>query len=84
MITKYKSTKCIGNIIGRDGKLETAIHSDCVIQRKIKTNRLISSSPVKVGLQNELNITISETTIHRRVHEVGRVARKKPYVNKVN
>ena len=87
MITKYKSTTCIGNIIGRSRKRKTAIHTDRVIQHKIKTNRRISSSSVKVEPQNELNITISETTIRRRAHEVGlygRVALKKPYVNKVN
>ena len=87
MITKYKSTKCIGNIIGRSRKRKTAIHTDRVIQHKIKTNRRISSSSVKVELQNELNITILETTIHQRAHEVGlcgRVAAKKPYVNKVH
>ena len=43
---------------------------------------------MKVELRNELNITISETTIRRRVHVksayIDRVARKKPYVNKVN
>ena len=42
---------------------------------------------MKVELQNELNITIAETTIRRQAPEVGlfgRVACKKPYVNKVN
>ena len=89
MITKYKSTNCIGNIIGSGRKRKTAIHTDRVIQRKIKTNRRISSSSssVKSELQNELNIAISETTIRRRAHEVslfGGVARTTPYVNKVN
>ena len=87
MITKYKLTSCIGNIIGRGRKRKTAIHTDRVIQCKIKTNRGISSSSVKAELQNELNVTISETTIRRRAHEVslfGRVARTKPYVNKFN
>ena len=66
MITKYKSTNCIGSIIGRRRKRKTAIHTDRVIQRKIKTSRRISlPSSVKVELQNELNSTISETTIRR-------------------
>ena len=85
MITKYKSTNCIGNVIGRDRKRKTAIHTDRVIQLKINTNRRISWSSVKVELQNEPNITISETTIRRRAPEVGlfgRVASKKPYVHK--
>ena len=71
MITKYKLTNCIGKSIGRGRKWKTAIHIDRVIQRKIKINRRISSSSVKVELQNELNITISEITIRRRAHEVG-------------
>ena len=86
MITKYKSTNCIGNIIGRGRKWKTAIHTDRVIQSKIETDRRTSSSSVKGELQNELNITILETTIRQRAHEVGlfgRVAGKKPYVNKV-
>ena len=44
---------------------------------------LKSSTSVKT----ELNITISETTIRRRAHEIGlygRVVRKKPYLNKAN
>ena len=42
---------------------------------------------MKAELQTELNITIFESTINRRIQEAdlyGRVARKKPYVNKVN
>ena len=83
MITKYKSTKCIGNMIGRGRKRKTTIHTDRIIQRKIKTDSRKSSTSVKA----ELNITISETTIRRRAHEIslyGRVARKKPYPNKAN
>ena len=87
IIAKYKSTKCIGNIIGRGRKRKTTVHTDRLIQRKIKGNRSVSSLSVKMELQNDLNINISETTIRRRAHEAGlfgRVARKKPYVNKVN
>ena len=87
MIIKYKSTNCIGNIIGKGRKRKTAIHTDRAIHHKIKTNRRVSSSSVKVELQNGLNITISKTTIRWRAHEVGlfgRVARREPYVNKVN
>ena len=87
MITKYKPMKCIGNMIGRGRKRKTTIHTDRIIQRKIKTDRRKSSTSVKAELQTELNITISETTIRRRAHEIGlygRVARKKPYLNKAN
>ena len=70
-----------------NGKRKTGIHTDRAIHRKIKMNRRILSSSAKVELQNELNITISETKIRQRAHEVGlfdRVTRRKPYVNKVN
>ncbi|CAF5223009.1 unnamed protein product, partial [Rotaria magnacalcarata] len=60
---------------------------DRVIQRKVKVDRRKSASSVKIDIESELGITISEQTVRRRLHEIGlkgRVARKKPYVNKVN
>lgn len=87
MIKKYKSTKCISNIIGRGRKRKTTVHVDRIIQRKIKVDRRKAASSVKAELQTELNIAISESTVRRRAYEIGlygRVARKKPYVNKVN
>ena len=63
MITKYKSMKCIGNMIGRGRKRKTTIHTDRIIQRQIKTDRRKSSTSVKAELQTELNITISETEL---------------------
>ena len=80
MIKKYKSTKCISNIIGRGRKCKTTIHADRAIQRKIKVDRRKSASSVKVELQTELQIAISESTVRRRPYEIGlygRVARKK-------
>ena len=74
-------------MIGRGRKRKTTIHTDRIIQRQIKTDRRKSSTSVKAELQNELNITISETTICRRAHEIGlygRIARKKPYLNRAN
>ena len=65
MNTKYKSMKCIGNMIGRGRKRKTTIHTDRILQHKIKTDRRKSSTSVKAELQIELNITISETTIRR-------------------
>ncbi|CAF1538257.1 unnamed protein product [Adineta ricciae] len=87
IIAKYKSTKCIGNLIGRGRKRKTTPQTDRLIQRKIKTDRRKSAASVKAELKTSLNIAISESTIRRRLHEIGlhgRVARKKPYVNKVN
>ncbi|CAF4979908.1 unnamed protein product [Rotaria sp. Silwood1] len=87
IITEYKKTKCIGNIIGRGRKCKTSVHVDRIIQRKIKVDRRKSASSVKVELQFEHGIAISEQTARRRLHEVGlfgRVARKTSYVNKSN
>ena len=72
---------------GRGRKRKTTIHTDRIIQRQIKTECRESSTSVKAEFQTELNITICETTIRRRAHEIclyGRAARKKPYFNKAN
>ena len=87
IIFKYKSTKCIRNIIGCGRKRKITAHVDRSIRRKIMTNRRISSTRSKAELQSELNVAIYESTIKRRAHEAGlfdRVARKKLYVNKLN
>ena len=50
-------------------------------------NRRKSALSVKSELKTELDLTISESTIRRRLYEIGfngRVARKKPYVSKNN
>ena len=38
MITKYKSMKCIGNMIGRGRKRKTTIHTDRILQQPIFEN----------------------------------------------
>ena len=47
IMAKYKSTKCIRNIIGRSRKRQTTTHTDRVIQRKIKVDCQKSASSVK-------------------------------------
>ena len=89
MIEKLKSTKCIGNLFGRGRRTKTTGIIDRLIQRKVKLDRQKSASPVKAEIENELGISIHVhvDTIRNRVHEArlfGRVARKKPYVNKIN
>ena len=87
IITKYKKTKCIENIIGRGRKHKTSMHLDRITQRKVKVDRRKSASSVKIDIESELGITISEQTVRRRLQEIGlkgRVTRKKPYINKVN
>ena len=87
MIKKYKSTKCIGNLFGRGHKRKTAAMTDRLIQRKLKYDRRKSACSIAAELETELGMLISQSTVQRRAHEIGsfgRVARKKPYVNKIN
>ena len=82
-----KKTKCVQNIIGRGRKRKTTVYLDRAIQRKVKVDRRKSASSVKVEIETEFGIIISEQTVRRRLHEAefkGRVARKKPYVDKAN
>jgi hypothetical protein len=54
--------------------------TDRLIQRKLKLDRRKSARTVTSGLEKELGILISESTIQRRAHEVGlfgRFPRKK-------
>ena len=63
------------------------MHLDRIIQRKVKVDRRKSALSVKIDIESELGITISEQIVRRRLHEIGlkgRVTRKKAYVNKVN
>ena len=60
---------------------------DRLIQRRLKLYRRKSARAVTSKLGKDLRILINESTVKRRAHEVGlfgRVARKKPYVNKTN
>ena len=87
IIAKYKSMKSIENLMGRGRRRKTSTHTDRILQRRVKTNRRESAASVKSEPENELKIIISESTVRRRLHEVGlygRVARKKSYVNWVN
>ena len=87
IITKYKSTKCIGNLMSRGRRRKTSAHTDRILQRKVKTNRRKSTASVKAELESELKVIISESTVRRRLRGVGlygRVTRKKSYVNKIN
>ena len=80
MVDKYKLTKCIDHLFGRARKRET----NRLVQRKLKLYRRKSASMVKIEIENERWILLHVDTIRKRAHEVGRVARKKPYVNKIN
>ena len=87
MVDKYKSTKCIGHLFGCGRKRKTRATTPRLIQRKLKLVRLTIASMVKIAIENGLGISLHVDTIRKRAHEVGlfgRVARKKPYVNKIN
>ena len=73
--------------MGRGRRRKTSTHTDHILQRKVKTNRRKSVGSVKAELESEIKVIISESTVRCQLHEVslyGRVARKKPYVNKIN
>ena len=80
MVDKYKSTKCIDHLFGRVRIRKT----NRLIQRKLKLVRRKSASMVKIEIENEREISLHVETIRKWVHEFGRVAHKKPYVNKIN
>ena len=87
MVAKYKSRKCFASMWRRGRKRKTSANIDRIIQRKIKVNCRKSALSVKSELKTELSLTIYESTIRRRLYEVGfngRVARKKPCGSKDN
>ena len=87
MVNKYKSTKCIGHLFGHGRKRKTRATTDRLIQRKLKLIRRKSASMGKIEIENELGNSLQVDTIRKRAHEVGlfeRVARKKPYMNRIN
>ena len=88
MVDKYKSTKCIGHLFERGrSKRKPRATTDRLIQCRLNLNRQKSASTVKVEIENERGISLYVDTIRKRAHELGlfgRVARKKPYMNKIN
>ena len=87
MVDKYESTKYISNLFGCARKRKTRATTDRLIQRKLKLVRRKSTSMVKIEIENELRVSLHVDTIRKRAHVVGlfgRVARKKPYANKIN
>ena len=87
IIEKYKSTKCVASIWGRGRKQKTNANIDRIIQGKIKVHRRKAAFSVKSELRTGFGLTISESTIRRRLYEIGfkgYVGREKPYVSKDN
>jgi hypothetical protein len=75
------------NLSGGGRKCKTTAYVNRIIQRKTKVDRRKSAFSVKKEIETELGVVIHENTIRNRLYEIAlnrRVARKKPYVNKVN
>ena len=87
IINKYTRTKCIGNLFDRGRKEKTTTTTDRMIQRILKKDRRTSPEKMAAEIKKQLDISLSAQSVRNRAHEIGmfgRVARKKPYVNKVN
>jgi Transposase len=72
---------------GRGRNRKATANLDRMIQRKVKANRRKTASAVKYEIEEEMGVIIHANTVRNRLHEIGfygRVARKKPYVNKCN
>ena len=63
MVDKYKSTKCIGHLVGRARKMKTRATTDRLIQRKFKLDQRKSISIVKVKIEDERGISLYIDTI---------------------
>ena len=86
IIAKYKSTKVHRKFKGSTSKTKDKYLHGRLLQRKVKTNRRRSAASVKIELENELKVIISESMVHRGLYEVGlygRIARRKSYVNRI-
>ena len=87
MTNKYEATKCLGNLTGRRRKWETTIRVDRLIEHKLKCDRRKPACIVRTELEQEVGVYIAECIIKRRANEhgqFGRVARKRPHINKAN
>ena len=88
IINKYEKIECIGNLFGRDRKRKTTTTTtDRTIQRILKKDRRTSAEKVVAKIKKQLDISLSAQSVWNRAHEIGmfgQLARKKPYVNKVN
>ena len=87
IINKYKRTKCIGNLFDRGRKEKTTTTIDRTIQRILKKDGRTSPEKMAAEIKKQLDISVSAQNVRNRTHEIGmfgRVATKKPYINKVN
>ena len=87
IITKYKETQCVQNIISQSRIRKTPVQLEKAAQRKVKVDRHKLASATKTEIESELGIIIFMLVVCRRLHEVefkNRVARNEPNVDKAN
>ena len=87
IINKYERTKCFGNLFGRGRKRKTTATIDLTTQRILKKDQQTSTEKVAAEIKKQLDISLSAQSVRNWAHGIrmfGRVAKKKPYVNKVN
>lgn len=87
IVKNFKETKCIPNLSGRGRKRKTISSVDGIIQQKIELDRQKFASSVKMKIEKELGVYVRANIVRNRLHEIGfngRIARKKPFVNKIN
>ena len=84
-IKTYKKNYIL-NLLDRDRKRKTTVPLHRIIRRKIKVDCRRSAVKVKTEIE-ELDGLVQANAVRNRLHEIGlngRVARKKPHVNKIN
>ena len=84
---KYKKTKCIGNLFGRGRKRKTTTTTDRTIQRIQRKDRRTSAEEVAAEVKKQVDVSLNAQSVWNLAHEIGmlgREARKKPYVSKLN
>ena len=87
IINKHKRTKRISSVFCRGRKRKTTATIYWTIQRVLKKDRRTSAEKVAADIKKQLDMSLSAQSVRTRAHEIGmfgRIARKKPYVNKVN
>ncbi|CAF3239743.1 unnamed protein product [Rotaria socialis] len=87
IIKKWNDTGSVMNRLGRGRKRHTTSRVDRIIHRTIISNRRKAAPDVAIDLKRDHNISITAQTVRNRMHEVGYrgcIARKKPFIKKLN
>ena len=84
MVDKYKSTKCIDHLFGRARRRKKRATTGRFIQHELKFDRRKLTSTIEVEIKNERGILLHVDIVRKRAHGLGRIARKKSYVDKIN